>query len=264
MEANKLLKLRKFNLIMGALHLIQAIIMVVLATTVIQKIAEFKPDVTQFYIFYNPITSSLEVGSKILFTLPFGILVALFLFISALAHGLVSIPNKLNDIYNRDLKKGINKFRWFEYALSSSIMIVLIATLFGIHDIGSLLLIFVLNASMNLFGLLMEQLNSKRAEGEKVHWGPFVYGSIAGITPWIVIVIYMIGAGDLGQVPWFVWTIAATYLVAFNTFPINMILQYMKVGKWKDYLYGEKVYIVLSLVAKTLLAWLVFFGAMQP
>ncbi|MPM61671.1 hypothetical protein SDC9_108531 [bioreactor metagenome] len=43
-----------------------------------------------------------------------------------------------------------------------------------------------------------------------------------------------------------------------------MILQYKKVGKWADYLYGERVYIVLSLVAKSILAWLVLFGAMQP
>ncbi|NLC33494.1 MAG: hypothetical protein GX781_09405, partial [Clostridiales bacterium] len=31
-----------------------------------------------------------------------------------------------------------------------------------------------------------------------------------------------------------------------------------------DYLYGERVYIILSLVAKSALAWLVLFGAMQP
>jgi hypothetical protein len=43
-----------------------------------------------------------------------------------------------------------------------------------------------------------------------------------------------------------------------------MILQYKKVGKWADYLYGERVYIVLSLVAKSIIAWLVLFGAMQP
>ncbi len=80
---------------------------------------------------------------KDLFTLPFGILVASFLLISAIAHGLVSIPKKLNDEYNSDLSKGINKFRWFEYALSSSIMIVLIATLFGVRDIASLILILL-------------------------------------------------------------------------------------------------------------------------
>lgn len=74
----------------------------------------------------------------------------------------------------------------------------------------------------------------------------------------------MTGNPALDQVPWFVWAIVGTYFVAFNTFLFNMILQYLKVGKWKDYLYGERVYIVLSLVAKSILAWLVLFGAMQP
>ena len=33
---------------------------------------------------------------------------------------------------------------------------------------------------------------------------------------------------------------------------------------WRDYLYGERGYIILSLVAKSVLAWLAFAGAMQP
>lgn len=256
-------KLRRFNMIMGALHLVQGILMLFLATSVIQKIAEFSPKITQNYLAFNPATRSLELASKELFSLPFGILVASFLLISAFAHALISIPKKTNDIYNADLAKGINRFRWIEYSLSSSIMIVLIATLFGIYDIASLLLIFVVNASMNLFGLVMEQLNSGR-ENKSVVWGPFIWGAIAGIAPWIAILLYMFGSGNFDKVPWFVWAIVGTYFVAFNTFPINMILQYRKVGKWKDYLYGERVYIILSLVAKTFLAWLVLFGAMQP
>ncbi|MDD3842400.1 MAG: heliorhodopsin HeR [Candidatus Izemoplasmatales bacterium] len=255
-------KLRRFNLIMGGLHLIQGILMIFLATSVIQKIAEFQPTITQIYLTYNPLTQSLEPMSRDLFVLPFGIMVGSFLLISALAHALISIPKRMNDLYNADLEKGINKFRWFEYALSSSIMIVLIATLFGVYDIGSLILIFVVNALMNIFGLGMEQLNSGK-QG-KLNWGPFVWGAVAGITPWIVIIMYMTGTGNYDQVPWFVWAIVVTYFVAFNTFPINMILQYLKVGKWKNYLYGERIYIILSLVAKTLLAWLVLFGAMQP
>ncbi len=116
---------------------------------------------------------------------------------------------------------------------------------------------------MNLFGLLMEQLNAGK-EKKDIKWGAFVFGSIAGLAPWIVIILYMVGNGNYDMVPWFVWAIVGTYFVAFNTFPINMILQYKGVGKWKNYLYGERVYITLSLVAKTLLAWLVLFGAMQP
>ena len=256
-------KLRRFNLIMGGLHLLQGIAMLFLATTVIQKIGEFSPQITQNYLAFNPATSSLELESKVLFDLPFGILVASFLFISAAAHALISIPKKTNEKYNADLEKGINQFRWFEYAIRSSIMIVLISTLFGIYDIASLVLIFIVNATMNLFGLVMEQMNSGKSKNDII-WGPFIWGSIAGIAPWIAILLYMFGNGNFDQVPWFVWAIVGTYFVAFNTFPVNMILQYKKVGKWENYIYGERIYIVLSLVAKSILAWLVLFGAMQP
>lgn len=257
-------RLRKFNMIMGGLHLVQGVIMLILASSVIQTISEFQPTILQYYLTYDQGSQSLVVASKELFELPFGVFVAVFLFLSAIAHALISIPEGLNKVYNEDLTKGINRFRWFEYALSSSIMIVLISTLFGVFDIATLLLIFIVNASMNLFGLMMEEINAKRAENDKVRWGPFVYGTIAGLAPWAVIIIYMAGNPNLDMVPWFVWAIVATYFVAFNTFPINMILQYLKVGKWKNYLYGERVYIILSLVAKSILAWLVLFGAMQP
>lgn len=147
----RLEKLKRFNLIMGTLHLIQGIAMIFLATSVIQKIAEFQPMITQNFLKYDPQVQGLVTASKELFQLPFGIMVASFLLISALAHGIVYI---MSDKYFADLRLGINKFRWFEYALSSSIMIVLIATLFGIYDIASLTLIFFVNATMNLFGLV--------------------------------------------------------------------------------------------------------------
>ena len=131
-------KLKNFNLIMGGVHLVQAIAMLFLATTVIQKISEFQPTIIQFYQQFNVETRSLEVVSKELFALPFGLLVSSFLFISAIAHGFIALNAKK---YEANLRKGINPYRWYEYALSSSIMIVLIATLFGIYDIVSLLLI---------------------------------------------------------------------------------------------------------------------------
>jgi succinate dehydrogenase/fumarate reductase cytochrome b subunit len=177
--------------------------MMFLATTVIQNIAEFKPTIVQFYLTYDPQSQSLVSASKDLFDLPFGIMVAVFLLLSAFFHGLIAIPPKSNAIYNSDLAKGINRFRWFEYSLSSSIMIVLIATLFGVYDIATLLLIFVVNATMNLFGLVMEQLNE--AEHRQHSLGSFCLGSFAGIAPWVVILLYMFGTGEFDRVPWFVW-----------------------------------------------------------
>lgn len=73
---NRLHSLKRFNTIMGAVHLVQGVIMIFLATSVIQKIAEFQPTIVQYYLTFNPVTKSLEPASRELFTLPFGILVA--------------------------------------------------------------------------------------------------------------------------------------------------------------------------------------------
>jgi hypothetical protein len=67
-----------------------------------------------------------------------------------------------------------------------------------------------------------------------------------------------------GGVPNFVIGIYVSIAVFFNLFAVNMYLQYRKVGKWKDYLYGERVYVLLSLIAKSALAWQVFFGTLRP
>lgn len=187
-------------------------------------------------------------------------MVSVFLFLSGIAHFIIAAPGT-NEVYNRGLLNHINPFRWYEYALSSSIMIVLIAMLLGMYDIGALMLLFGLNASMNLFGLLMEKLNQHR---EKTSWVPFWFATFAGLITWVVIFLYAFGNSDLSKVPWFVYAIFGSYFVFFNLFPINMVLQYKKVGKWSDYLYGERGYIILSLVAKSVLAWLAFAGAMQP
>lgn len=245
---------------MGCFHFIQGLMMLILSLTW-TNIKDYTPTIYSYFLEFNPITLNLESNPEVLFNLPFGILVSCFLFLSALAHFIISLPNKTKRIYIRDLDNNINQFRWYEYALSSSLMIILIAVLFGVYDIGALILIFMINATMNLFGLLMEKMNQAR---EKVTWLPFIFGSVAGIAPWIIIILYGFGNSSPAEVPWFVYAIAVTYFVFFNLFPINMVMQYKKVGKWKDYLYGERAYIILSLSAKTVLAWLVLFGVMQP
>ena len=250
-------KLKNFNLFMGVLHLIQGLIMMFVAFNV-EKVSSFKPTIYSYFLKYDEEAMRLVTEVKELFELPFALFVSFFLLLSALFHFIIVYFNKQ---YNSDLEKGINRFRWYEYALSSSLMITLIAVLFGVYDIGALILIFGLNASMNLFGLLMEKINQFT---EKTDWTAFAFGSVAGIIPWVVVIMYAFGNSDPSQVPWFVYAVFASYFIFFNLFPINMILQYKKIGKWSNYIYGERAYIILSLLAKTILAWLVFFGIMQP
>lgn len=249
------IKLKNFNLIMGFLHLIQGIFMWVVSNDTTY------PVFTNFLSF-NTSTFSLSPEAALYYDLPLGPAVAIFLLLSALAHFYLSTIGYSS--YVENLKKGKNPIRFYEYALSSSLMIVLIGMLAGVWDLGAIIVMFGLNAMMNLFGLLMESLNQGK---ERLDWSPFTFGSIAGIIPWLVIFIYFFGSvssGGEAKPPAFVYAIIPTLFVFFNTFAVNMYLQYQKVGPWKDYLYGERVFVILSLVAKTVLAWMIFAGTLAP
>jgi len=214
---------------------------------------------------------TLESASQLLFSFPLAYLVAAFFGLSALAHFLVAYP--LRKRYEGWLAREFNPMRWAEYALSSTLMIVGIASLSFITDAGALVAIAVVNASMNLFGWSMEEANIGR---KNVQWSHYIFGCIAGIAPWVAIFISF----GLSLANWPTGTLAngasfedfkvvliviyVSLFVSFNIFAINMVLQRLKIGKWADYLHGERSYMILSLVAKTLLAWQVWSGVFQP
>jgi hypothetical protein len=251
---SKFTGLRRFNAIMGFLHLIQGIFMILISNDTTYPIFTN-------YLNFDLATRSLKPNPQLFYELRFGPAVAAFLLISAVAHFYLATLGYPR--YVENLKKGMNPVRFYEYALSSSLMIVLIGMLIGLWDLGALILIFTLNATMNLFGILMEYHNQHT---QKTDWTAFIYGSIAGFIPWVVIMLYFVGAVSSGDAkpPAFVYAIVPTLFVFFNIFAINMVLQYKKIGPWKDYLYGERVYIILSLSAKTVLCWLIFTGTLAP
>ncbi len=246
--------LRRFNFLMGLLHLLQGVMMIFVSNDTTY------PVYTNFLRF-DLGTFALTPDPKLAYELRFGPAVAIFLLLSAAAHFFLSTVGY--SWYVRNLKKGMNPVRFYEYALSSSWMIVLIAMLVGIWDLGSLILMFGLNAMMNLFGIMMELHNQST---ERTNWTSFVFGSIAGIIPWVVIMMYFLGAvrSAGAEPPAFVYAIIPTIFVFFNIFAVNMYLQYKKVGRWRDYLFGERMFIVLSLLAKTALAWQIWFGTLAP
>ncbi|MBS3748605.1 MAG: heliorhodopsin HeR, partial [Candidatus Thermoplasmatota archaeon] len=240
---------RLFNGVMGFFHLFQAFLMILLSNDSSLPITYSFPE-------FNQVTQSIAPVSETIIEVPIGPLIALFLLISASAHFLLS--SVLYDWYVNNLKKKMNPGRWIEYSFSASLMIVIIAMLVTIYDIGTLIALFTLTAVMNLLGLVMELHNQTT---KKTNWTSYIIGCIAGFVPWVIIFIPLIAAES---VPDFVVAIFISIAVFFNLFAINMVLQYKKVGKWKDYLYGEKMYIVLSLVAKSALAWQVFAGTLAP
>ncbi|MBD3280216.1 hypothetical protein GF389_01675, partial [Candidatus Dojkabacteria bacterium] len=232
MEEKKFRNLRIFNGVMAVLHFVQGVLMLALSN-------DFSLPVTTSYLDYDSFQNSVAASPVEVASLRIGPLVAGFLFISAFAHLILVLP-AVNKWYNDNLKKGINYIRWYEYAFSSSLMIVVIAMLSGMYDLPSLILIFTLNAMMIFFGLIMEVHNQTT---EKTNWLSYIYGCIAGIVPWIVIAMYFYGALNnySESVPDFVYGILVSLFVFFNIFAVNMFLQYQKIGPWKNYLFGEKM-----------------------
>jgi hypothetical protein len=239
-------RLRRANILAGILHLSQMLVVLALSN-------DFSLPITATYMagppgskFADPIT---------LYRTPVGVTVAIFLGLSAFFHFLVASP-KFFPRYSAGLAAKRNYFRWVEYSISSSVMIVLIAQVIGISELSALVAIFGVNASMILFGWLQEKYETPGNGG----WVPFIFGCIAGVVPWLALFYYVFSIGGPAgtSAPGFVYGIVFSIFALFNSFAVVQFLQYKKVGKWSDYLRGERTYITLSLVAKSLLAWQIF------
>ncbi|MEO5949605.1 MAG: heliorhodopsin HeR, partial [Candidatus Saccharimonas sp.] len=158
--------LRKFNFIMAVFHAVQGAIILLISRS-------FDVAITGSYLTFNRTSQTLEPATAHLFDLPLPLLIALFFFLSALAH--LFIATLYHKKYNRDLTKGMNKIRWIEYSVSASIMMVAISVLVGVYDFTSLVMIFVLTAIMNLLGLVMEVHNQTT---KKTSWISYWIGCL--------------------------------------------------------------------------------------
>lgn len=249
----RLKKLNIYNKIVGLILLAQGFIMW-------QVSNDFSLPITTNYLKWSEQAGFPQPTLEVVTNLSLGPIVATFLLLSGLfLLGSATIWRKK---YEEQIQKGMNLFRWTEYSITSSLMIVVIAMLCGVYDLASLILIFSLNACMILFGWVMEIHNQTT---KKVDWTSYIFGCFAGAVPWIILGLYFFNAigSNAEAVPTFVYAIFWSLFIFFNIFAINMVLQYKKIGKWKDYIYGEYAYITLSLVAKALLAWQVWGGTLR-
>jgi len=250
-EARRLANLRAWNIGVGFVLLVEVVLILLLSNDF--AISVVGP------VQMGPPGTELTV-EKTFFDLRFSYAIAAFLLLATVDHLLMASP-AARRWYERNLLRSINYGRWIEYSISASLMIVLIAMLPGITNLYALIGLFSVNATMILFGLLMERVNQDRDE---ITWWPFAFGCVAGAVPWICITIAIVVSSTEGEgVPGFVYGIFVSLFVLFNCFALNQWMQYRRRGRFADYLYGEKVYLVLSLVAKSALAWQVFAGTLN-
>ena len=171
-------RLRKTNIYAGVLHLAQMAAVLALSS-------DFSLPITATYMSGPP--GSTYAPPVTLFETPIGLTVAIFLGLSAFFHFLVA-SGKFYPRYAAGLALKRNYFRWVEYSISSSVMIVLIAQVTGVADITAIISIFGVNASMILFGWLQEKYESPGNGG----WLPYIFGCITGLVPWIALCFYVL------------------------------------------------------------------------
>jgi hypothetical protein len=245
-------ELQTFNRLAGITHLIQGIVLLLI----------LNPDTTIPLItrFFDETPDGVAPVSQTLFEFPIALIGPIFLLLSATAHLVISAPFYVRR-YEANIANGINPIRWWEYAISSSLMLVVLLMLGGLIELSSVVFIFTLNFIMNLMGLMMEKYNQLTTT---TSWLPFNIGVVAGIVPWIIGGLYFwVSTNNIADsIPVYAQFGFLLTFLFFNSFAINMWLQYKKIGKWRVYVYGEKAYIVLSLVSKSALGWIIVLGTL--
>ena len=246
--ADRMKGLRRYNAIAGLFHLVQAIAIVALAN-------DFALPVSVNYLKDAPVPGA-DFESILLFDFPIALGVAAFSLLSALAHFWIVGPGYGR--YKDDLSNQRNIARWIEYSISSTLMIVLISLINAVWDVVALIAIAGANIAMILFGWLQE----KYEEPGKGGLLPFWFGCIAGVVPWIAMFWLLFSPGSSSEAPGFVYGVVFSLFLFFNSFAIVQWLQYKRIGRFADYLVGERTYITLSFIAKSALAWQIFAGVL--
>ncbi len=234
--------LRRWNLGLSLLHLGQAVVILFLTSNFAISVTSSFPE--------GPPGTAVPAPST-LFEVRVGWAVAVFLALAGLDHLLTATFAR--GLYERDLQRGINRFRWVEYSFSATVMVILISFYFGVTSINAVIAVAGANVAMILFGSLQERMNPPDRTSTTML--PFWFGALVGIAPWVAIAVNLVGSTT---VPGAVYGIFIVQAIFFFSFGLNQWLQYREIGRWADYAFGEKTYLVLSLGAKSLLAWQIF------
>jgi hypothetical protein len=253
-------KLRRFNIFMALLHAGQAVSILLMAKANLG----IYPITTNYLTTDNLASTQDKIvmvsASRHLLDVHIAWLVVAFFALAATAH--LSVASWYRKRYERNLQMDINRARWTEYSLSTGIMLLAVAYLAGVSDLSTLIAIFGLSAVMNLGMLAMETRNQKAGTPS---WATYKISALAGLLPWIILGIYAFGAhqyGSTGLSRQVYWVLGSMFVLG-GLNALNMYRQYKAKGRWADYIYVERVYSLLSLAAKSALAWQIYSIALR-
>lgn len=183
-----------------------------------------------------------------------------FPLLSALNHAVASFGGGL---YGAVLTQQYNPYRWAEYSVSAGVMLWIICTLSGITDIRTLTSVAMLNATLQYVGYLIER---GKQHNPSVVPGLLATAFAIHVAIWTQIFIsFYTAVGSAGvEVPPAVYSIVVVMFALFTSFGVWSALWASSSSAIKSFGALESGYVVLSLVSKTLLIWMVYFGVNRP
>lgn len=159
--------------------------------------------------------------------------------------------------YLNHLSMAQNPYRWIEYFLSASAMMLAIAYSAGVRDLATLVAVAALTASTMGFGWLHEVQNrpheqfdawtlplSSRVQAHLLGWIPMA-------VAWYITLDSFFRATSATRPPFFVYLIVVGQALSFATFILPQLYQVLSPPS--RYIGGEFAYQVLSLAAKSFL-----------
>ena len=264
--SRKLLSLRRMNLAAFFFHV--AITFAIFARG--------NPDLMiDLYIMDIDVTNSVDyfirptTNTKII---SFSIVNAVILFelITAFFHlGNASVwPSR----YEKWLESCISPSRWIEYSLSAPIMIALIAAFCGHGNLHVHIILFGLTMTTMFFGWLSEIIvrpdsafeNYVKPEvGSK--WTAHFLGYVPLVFVWTILLTQFVRYAQLERngntVPTWVYILLGVEFVLFWSFP--GIQFYILNSKPSNFLFGERMYILLSFISKASLSLIILGGTLD-
>lgn len=250
--------LKRLNLTIGGLYLLQGLAIILLA-----KSTKGLGLVSTNYLTQDPVASDsaghnvLSVAGHHLFDLNIGYVLAAALIVSAIAHLLFATRRRRN--YEAGLGKFINYGRWTDYAFSLSLIVIAIALSVGASELVALVL---LAASAIVFCLSANLLEANSSR-ESLKWSGRT-GLAAGIAIVLSILLYVwssyIYGTSLSLLVYLAVALVIVYLGVLYTYAFTNVA---KNANAKGFLMAERNYSLVSLIAKSAVAWSLYTAVLR-
>lgn len=177
-------------------------------------------------------------------------------------------------------ERGVQPLRWIEYAFSASVLIVTAAIISGVDDFHLVLLLFASNFTVMLLGLAQETRAYffRQARGVERTWFleyamPHVIGWVLYGVIWEILfdkfVLAVTNRASGAKPPGYVYAFYVINLLLFSSFGVVQFAQ--QVISFRDgsrenvranSIRSEYAYTALSLVTKSITAWILFGGVL--